>query len=273
MKPKAVDFHLSRIYWRVWWRLAKLRFTEQIINTRFSGLFFIVGKITRLLFQVAFLYLLLRQVKLFAGYDFYQSLLILFLLNFLSSLIQMFFRGAYHFRFNLINGFFDFFLVTPLDELFYSLLSYFDPLDALLLPFSLGAVIWAWCRSGLAFNFANLFFFLFFLALALAFALAWHIVALALGLRFFVVDNFILLYRDLEKMVRFPLEIYSHFLRWLLTYVFSVAVLAPLPVAVLFGKRSPWPLLPILFFLAVFQLLLAWRFWRFSLRLYSSASS
>ncbi len=268
MKLKVV-----KTYFRVWFKLTQLRLIDQLINSRFGGLFFLLGKLIRLFFQVIFLYLILTKIPRFAGYNLYQALLILFFLNLTSIFTQMFLRGVYRFRERLIYGRFDFFLLNPLDELFYSLFSYFDPLDAAMLIPSLIMVFWAWSKAQISFSFLNLSLFLLFILIAFLFTLAWHILAISLGVLFMEVDNFILIYRDLEKMGRFPINIYHRTISFILTYFIPIAIMATIPVNVLIGRQAPLSTLILFGSLALLNLFLAFKFWRFALRHYTSASS
>ena len=273
MKLKVINFHLLKIYLKVWFHLAKLRFIDQIVNTRLGGLFFILGKFTRLLFQTFFLFILLRQTHQLVGYTFYQTLFILSLLNLSSTLIQMMLRGVYLFRDHIINGTFDFFLLNPLNELFYSLFSYFDPLDFFMLIPSLTFLFFVWFKLDLSFTLTHFFILISFLLIAFIFALSWHILAISFGIKFFEVDNLILIYRDLEKMGRFPIEIYNHIWQFILTYLTPTAVMATIPVKVLLGKQPFLPSFSLSFVLTGSSLILSLFLWRFSLRSYSSASS
>ncbi len=274
MQPKvAKHLHLLKIYFRVWWRLAKLRFIDQIINSRLGGLLFLFGKLIRLVFQTIFLFLLLRQLHSFAGYNFYESLLILFFLNLTSTLTQMFLRGVYLFRNRVLDGSFDFFLLNPLNELFYSLFSYFDFLDAFMLIPSLFFLFWAWSQAHIPFSFLNLCLFVLFLSLAFIFTFSWHLIAISFGILFLEVDNLIMLYRDLEKMGRFPIDIYGQSIRFLLTYFLPIAIMATIPAKALLGRVNLLTTLTLFSLLAALHLFLALKFWRFALRHYSSASS
>ncbi len=274
MKQKVTSkSYLLLTYFRVWFYLAKLRFIDQIINTRWGGLLLLIGKLIRLIFQVIFLYLLLKQAHHFAGYTFSESLLLLFLLNFSSLFIQMFLRGVYLFYDRVVNGSFDFFLLNPLNELFYSLFSYFDPLDFLMLIPSSLAIYWAWSQTQIPFDISHIFIFFSFLVLSFVFALSWHILVIALGLYLFEVDNLITIYRDLEKMGRFPIEIYSRTWQFILTYLTPAAIMATIPLKVLLGRQPFFSTFLLFLVISSLSLVLALLIWKFALRSYSSASS
>lgn len=273
MKQKADNKrNLTTIYIKVWFRLTKLRFIEQVINTKMGGLLFLAGKIIRLLFNIIFLWVILSQTKVLAGYSLHQAIFILLTLNITGTIIQLFLRGVYLFKQRLILGTFDFFLLNPLNELFYSLFSYTDPLDILMLIPSIGALIWVWSIAAIPASLASVTLYILWIALAFIFAVSWHILIIAFGVIFLEVDNLIMIYRDIESMARFPIDIYGSKTRFTLTYILPIAVMATLPAKSVFGFLETWVILPFGLF-ALISLYLANLIWQYALKNYSSASS
>lgn len=269
---KVGKLNLFKTYIKVWLRLTKLRLIEQIINTRIGGIFFLIGKIIRVVFQVIFIYLIITQTNAIAGYTLYEALFVLFTLNITGTLVQMLLRGVYMFRQRIVDGTFDFFLLNPLNELFYSLFSYTDPLDILMLLPSTIALGWVWGQTIIPVTFTSILTYIFFIIVALAFAVAWHTIVVAFGIIFLEVDNLIMLYRDVESMARFPIDIYNRTIQFTLTYIIPIAALATIPSKVLLGKSSLYAL-PGFALLSVINLFLAIKLWNFALTKYSSASS
>jgi len=71
---------------------------------------------------------------------------------------------------------------------------------------------------------------------------------------------------------KYPLEIFPAFIRFILTFIIPLGLLAIFPGKLLLSLVNPvYLLFPL--FVAVFLLLLSHRFWNFALRHYSSASS
>lgn len=273
MKLKdASRLKLVKTYLKVWLRLTKLRLVRQIINTKFGGILFLLGKIIRLLFQVVFIYILVGKTNAIVGYNLYQALFILLTLNVSGTLIQMLLRGVYLFRQRIIDGSFDYFLLSPLNELFLSLFSYTDPLDIVMMIPSTIALIWVWAKAGIPITFLTVSIYITFIIIAIIFAIAWHTIVIASGVIFLEVDNIIMVYRDVETMARFPIDIYNKTLQFGLTYIIPIAVMATIPAKVLFGK-STLTSLPIFAVLSILNLYLAWKYWNFALTKYSSASS
>lgn len=261
-----------RAYVRVWLKLTTQQFQSQIANQRGAAVLFIFGKLFRLATAFLFIWVILDRAKLIAGYNLAQAIFILALCNLISSLAQLFMRGIYIFRQKVVDGTFDFYLLNPLSELFYSLFSYTDALDLVLFIPYLGIVIWAWLGTGFPITLLSILLLLLVIAIAGVMILSWHILIIGIGVLYLEVDNTIMLYRDLEKMATMPIEIYGKFGSAILTYIFPFALLATIPARLVFGLYNPWYLLGFAL-LALIQLRLALWLWRRALLSYSSASS
>lgn len=264
--------NLLKAYWRVWSKLTAQQFQQQIANSRGTAILFIVSKFFRLATSFLFIWVIMDRAKLIAGYNLAQAIFILALFNLLSSLTQLFMRGIYIFRQKLVDGTFDFYLLNPLSELFYSLFSYTDPLDLILFLPYVGIVVWAWINTGYPITLMSVLLIILIATIAEMLILAWHIIILSIGVRYLEVDNTIMLYRDLEKMAAMPIEIYGKYGSAVLTYIFPFALMATIPARVVFGLYNPTFLL-VFIALAIFQLKLSLWCWNKSLLKYSSASS
>lgn len=267
MKPQ----HL-KAYLRVWLKLTAQQFQSQVANARTAAVLFIFSKLFRLATAFLFIWVIMEKAKLIAGYNLAQAIFILALFNLISSLTQLFMRGIYTFRQKVVDGTFDFYLLNPLSELFYSLFSYTDPLDLILFLPYVGIVVWAWLGTGFPITLMSIFFLVLIILIAELAILAWHIFIIAIGVRYLEVDNTIMLYRDLEKMASMPIEIYGKVGSAILTYVFPFALMATIPARLVFGLFNPWYLL-VYALLAGVQLKLALWYWHHALLSYSSASS
>lgn len=261
-----------RLYLRVWLRLASLQFSSQLAGARGTSLIFILGKLLRFAFAFVLLYAVVGRSVALAGYSLSESVLILAFFNLLQTLNQLLFRGVYLFRQKVQDGTFDFYLLSPLSELFLSLFSYLDPLDlVMLLPYTfvLGA---AWLATGYPVTLALLTLVLVVLLLSLLMCFALHVFVISVGVRYLEVDNTIMLYRDLEKMAAFPINLYGRFGSVFMTYVLPFGLMATVPANLVFGLAKP-SLLILLTLLAVIEVKLALMYWHSSLKVYSSASS
>lgn len=262
----------AKAYLRVWLKLTAQQFQTQLANARMAAFLFIFSKLFRLGTAFLMLYIIVDRARLISGYDLSQAVFILALFNLISSLTQLFMRGIYVFRQKVVDGNFDFYLLNPLSELFYSLFSYTDPLDLILIIPYMGIMVWAWTLTSFPISLLSILFLLAVIAIVMVMIVAWHIVILAIGVRYLEVDNTIMLYRDLERMAAFPIEIYGKYGSSILTYLFPFALMATIPARIVFGLYNPWFLL-LFAVLAYLELRLALWIWRRSLLHYSSASS
>jgi len=261
-----------KAYFLVWLKLTVQQFQSQIANSRVAALIFIFGKVFRLASAFLMLYVIMDKAKLIAGYTLSQAILILALFNFVSTVSQLFMRGIYIFRQKVVDGTFDFYLLNPLSELFYSLFSYTDPIDLMLIvPYSL-LVAWAANNAGYPLTFPTIVILFCVLLTVFTMIMSWHILILAIGVKYLEVDNTIMLYRDLEHMAAMPINIYGKFGSAIMTYLFPFALMATIPANLVFKLQSPAIMLGF-FVLAMLQLKFALYIWTSSLKSYSSASS
>lgn len=267
-----MKFHLLKAYGRVWLKLTAQQFQSQIANSRGAALLFIFGKLFRLASALALVYVVVGKAKLISGYSLNEAVFLLLIFNLTSTITQLFLRGVYLFRQKVVDGTFDFYLLNPLSELFYSLFSYTDPMDLIVTVPYIFLTGWAWINAGYAITLTNILLILLAVILATIIAVAWHIIIIAVGVKYLEVDNTIMLYHDLERMGGFPVKIYGTTGENVLTYLFPFALMASVPADLVFGLANPWTLVGF-GLLALVQLKLALWVWRLALKSYSSASS
>ncbi len=259
-------------YWKVWFRLTKQQFQTQISNARGAAILFIFGKLFRVATALAFVYVVVGKAKLITGYNLPQAVFLLMLFNLIQTISQLLLRGVYMFRQKVVDGTFDFYLLNPLSELFYSLFSYTDPLDLIILIPYVCFTLWAWIATGYPITFLAILAIIFIILISIIMVTAWHIIIIGIGVRYLEVDNTIMLYRDIERMGAFPTSIYGKMGNTILTYFFPFALMATIPANLVFGLFNPWYLL-LFAALAFLQLKFAVWYWHRSLLTYSSASS
>ena len=261
-----------KAYLRVWLKLTAQQFQSQVANARGAAILFIFGKLFRLATALLLVYVVVGKAKLIAGYSLNEAIFLLMLFNLTQTISQLFLRGVYMFRQKVVDGTFDFYLLNPLSELFYSLFSFTDPLDIIITTPYIILTFWAWVNAGYAVTIAAILALILIIILSTLIVIAWHIVIIAIGVKYLEVDNTVMLYRDLERMGAFPVAIYGRLGENILTYAFPFALMATIPARLVFGLFSPWYLLSFAL-LALLQLKLALWFWHRSLLSYSSASS
>lgn len=261
-----------KAYAKVWLKLTSQQFQEQIANNRGAAVIFILGKLFRLASALLLVYVVVGQAKLISGYSLNQAIFLLMIFNLTQTISQLILRGVYQFRQKVVDGTFDFYLLNPLSELFYSLFSYTDPMDMLVtIPYIIFTG-WAWVHAGYIITLASVLWLLCMLIISLVMVVAWHIVIIAIGVKYLEVDNTIMLYRDLERMGAFPVAIYGQIGGNILTYAFPFALMATIPANLVFGLFNPL-FLVVFAALALIQLKLSLLLWRRCLQSYSSASS
>lgn len=261
-----------RAYIKVWLKLTAQQFQSQVANSRGAAFVFILAKMFRLASALLLVYVVVGKAELISGYSLNQAVFLLLIFNLIQTIGQLFLRGVYLFRQKVVDGTFDFYLLNPLSELFYSLFSYTDPIDIIVsLPFVF-FVGWSWVSLGYPITWISVLLLLIVVILATLMVVAWHIVIISIGVKYLEVDNTVMLYRDLERMAAFPVSIYGKFGEALLTYIFPFALMATIPANIVFGLFNPWYLVGFAI-LAIIQLRLALWLWRRCLQNYSSASS
>lgn len=257
-------------YFRVWLALTSYSFMT-MLSSRFSFSLFLIGKMLRFIFFFGFLMIVLSKTKFLVGYNSYQVAFFVLTFNLIDTGVQLLFREVYRFRPLVVSGNFDLVLVKPFNALFRVLAGGADVVDLFMfIPFAAGA-IYLIGKIG-SFTILHFTFYILLLANALLIATAFHIAVLALGILTTEIDNTIMLYRDLTRMGMVPVDIYKEPLRLFITFILPIGVMMTYPPKALMGLLSPQGIL-ISFFLGGVLFFLSLKFWHYSLRRYSSASS
>lgn len=240
-------------------------------GSRLNTALLILGKLIRLLFILIFLIYLFSHTKTLAGYNLYQTLLFFMTFNLVDVLAQFFFRGIYVTRSLVREGYFDTVLVKPINPLFRLASHTIDFLDLLFLLPVVAVLAFVITKLG-PITPIGILLYIFLCFVGFIIAMAIHIVIASLAVKTQEIDNEIWIYRDLMTMGRFPIDIYSAPIQFILTFVVPVAVMISIPSKALIGNLSfEWIFISVaiasIFF--CFSLL----FWRYSLKQYSSISN
>jgi len=67
---------------------------------------------------------------------------------------------------------------------------------------------------------------------------ALHTLIVAFGVMTLEIDQLVMIYRDVETMARFPLEIYGKNLSFFLTYIIPLGIMIAFPAKALMGLLS-----------------------------------
>src|SRR3989344_5449270 len=192
-----------KLYLIYWWKNSALSL-QALLASRLSSILFLVGKFARFGLFIGFLLALKRSITDLAGYSFDQ-LVVFFLIYSLFDLIgQIFYRGIYWFRDEIISGDFDFRLTKPINPLFQILTSYTDFLDVPLLLLVITMLIINWPKASID----QILIFSAVCILAVIILTAIHITVAAIGVVTTAVEHTIWMFRDLATMARVPVDIY-----------------------------------------------------------------
>lgn len=243
---------------------------QAVLTTKLTITIFVFGKLLRFGLYLSFVYFLLSGVNNVAGYDRYQTMLFLLTFTLLGTIGQMLFREVYRFRGRVTSGDFDFDLLKPVHPLLRNLAGGFDFLDLLTIP------IFVWALSTvithLDFTLPQLILYIGLSINGLIIMMAIHIVVAAFGIITTEVDHAVMVYRDLETMGRFPVDIYKEPLRQILTFVMPIGIMFTVPAKALLGLTS-WPIVIISLSVGIVSVYASFRFWDFAIKKYTSASS
>jgi len=256
-----------KTYWYYWLKSSTLSL-ESLLATRLSSLLFIIGKLGRFFAFIWVLLILKDNIQQVSGYSIDQLIVFFLIYNLFDTFGQIFYRGIYWFRDEIISGTFDFRLLKPINPLFQILTSHTDFLD---IPLLILVIIGLLIKLPQISFFSVVVFCVISLAAFLAIT-AVHITVAAIGVITTEVDHTIWIFRDLSAMARVPIDIYVEFIRFFLTFIIPVSLIFTLPAKALLNLTSLWMLLAAVTGAVVFYLL-SLCFWRYALKQYSSASS
>ncbi len=259
------------VYYKFWIIVAKNSLQETFVN-RWSNVLFITGKLLRLVMALFFLWLIQTNVKQFGAYS-SQELVIFFLTyHWIDLLSQVFFRGVYMFRQQVVNGEFDLTLVKPIHPLFQALTGKPDINDAIFLIPSMIATYVIIQRLGITFELNDMLWFGVLFLNGFLIATALHIWVLIIGILTTAVDGIIWLYRDLLELGQFPISVYREPMRFLLFFFVPIGLMTTIPAEIL-TNHNPSFSLPIVFGAGISFFVVTLKAWGWALKRYSSASS
>ena len=262
-----MDVRRLKTYWFYWLKSSELTL-QSLLATRLASVMFIIGKFIRFFFFLWFLLILDKRLQTIAGYTFDQLVIFFLIYNLFDVIGQLFYRGIYWFRDEVISGDFDFKLVKPLSPLFQLLTKRTDFLD---LPLLITVIIFLIIKLPTIPS-LNILAFAFVSFNALIIITAVHIAVASIGIITTEVDHTMWIFRDLASMARMPINIYVEFIRAFLTYIIPIALIFTLPAQALLNLLSPLTVI-ISLAVALFIYYLSLKFWRYALTKYSSASS
>jgi len=258
-------------YLRIWQRLAVMGFKIQTGHP-LSSSGYLLGKFIRIVFFLVFLVAIFKHTQALAGYSLEQVALFFLTFNIVDILAQLFFRGIYGIRALIREGDFDYFLIQPVNVLYRVAFNTVDFLDVVtLIPvFVITWIVFKRIPGGIQPGRFCLYILLCLNGMIIA--LAIHIAVAALAVLTQELENTIWIYRDVMTLGRFPSDIYSSKLQYVLIFVIPVTVMISFPAKAFLGRLNLlWIFHAVL--MASLGLWLSLYFWRYATRKYTSVSS
>ncbi len=138
--------------------------------------------------------------------------------------------------------------------------------------FGIGLILFAAIRlsSSIAPGRVALFIVMVFCGIAIVYSF-WLVLA-TMAFWFTRINNIELVFWNVFEAGRYPVEIYSPWVRWGLTYIIPLAFLTTFPAGTLLGKTAAYEVI-VAIIAAALSLWLSSKFWRYGLRHYSGASA
>lgn len=252
------------------WKTMTVGSIQEVISSQFGWALFVIGKLLRFFIFLAFLFFLMSGVNSLIGYTKDQVLLFYLTFAVIGGIAQMFFREAYRFRQRVVSGDFDFDLTKPIHPLVRNLTGGFDALDLITLPIYFYFLIMA--INAVGFTPQGLGLYILLAVNGFLIITAMHVLILSFGIVTSEVDHAVLIYRDLENMARFPINIYGQPLQGILTFIIPLGIIFTIPAQALMGLLS-WQMVMVSFLLGAFFLWVSFKTWNNAVKKYSSASS
>lgn len=251
-------------YLRVWLKNTALSLQSELI-TRGSTLFFVAGKIFRFYFFLALIFVIVGKEGQLKNYSSEQVFIFFLVFNFFDILGQLFFRGIYWFRNEVISGYFDLVLIRPISPLFSVMTGKTDFLD---LPL-LFIVLYLLIKEGVNYTLGNIALFLVIGFCGFLLITSIHILVACFGI---LTTDVVWIFRDLSSMAKIPVDIYHSWIRAFLIFIIPIGIIFTFPAKALMGILS-WQWVIYSFCISITIFLISLKLWRFSLTKYSSASS
>ena len=202
-------------YFKIWLLMSKNSFIA-VMSQKKLLFIFLLAKILRFTFFIAFLYFLVMGAESIAGYTVTQIIFFFLTFNLVDVTSQFLFREVYRFRPLVVTGDFDLILVKPFSALFRVLLGGADIIDLITIPPLLITIY----LVGVQLEPTTLEVIIYTLLIvnSLMIATAFHIAVVSMGMITLEIDHTIMIYRDLTNLGRLPVDIYKEPLRGVLTY-------------------------------------------------------
>lgn len=243
-----------------------LEYRTHFIGNLFTSLFWIVIAIMTV--QVFY-----WQTPAIGGWSYYETLVLLGVFNTINGFIELALRQnmgrmVEHIR----KGTMDYILTKPIDSQFFVSFRH-------MVFWRVADIVWGLLLIGFALvkmgkwpEFGEVILFLILLISALLLVYSMWMLLMTTSFWFVKIENLSFIFSSFFETTRFPVQAYSGWLRFFLTFVLPAAFITTVPSSVLIGE---WTWMSILLSLVVSLVFLALSrlFWKFALKYYTSASS
>lgn len=256
---------------RVWFSVATKVAQSQLL-TSWGGIVFLIGKIARFILFFIFLTSILGRTASLANFSKEEVITFFLVFNLIDILTQFLFRGVYVFRQHVVKGTFDLDLLKPLPALFRPIFGWTDIFDAITLIPLIGFLAYYTASNDLIPSFSAVLLFVLMLANAIIIGFAFHLFVASIAILTTEIDHLVWIYRDITNVARFPTDIYTKTVQYVLTFTIPVVVLITIPAKSLIGLLNINLLVTSYVVSAIF-LVGSFLMWRTSLKRYTSASS
>lgn len=207
------------------------------------------------------------------GWSYQQVLIVLGLFSIFTGIMEAFFRPNIMAMIEAVrDGTFDFVLVKPINSQFYS--SFHSLVMWRLVDIFAGAAVigYALWQMNTVPTISQLITFAALLLIALVIVYCLWLAMMTMSFWFVKVDNFAELFYSFYEAARFPITVYSGWLRAALTFIIPIAFITTFPAAALIGLLESNEITYGVI-LALGLLFGTNRLWNFATRSYASASS
>lgn len=257
-------------YLKIFWALA-LTASKRYLEYRWNTFGAVISSVMSLLIVVLFVEIIFSQVQNIVGWKKSEMLFFVGLFRVFSALLSLLFIRGINFLPNYIQrGDMDIFLSKPIDTQFFISLRFTRAYEIInLIP---GVALMSYALRGVETSIINwlllalgivcgllIFYGLYFMCATLAF---WLVRFSALTSVNHIINSFL----------SFPTDIFGKNGSSLLTYLIPLGFIVTVPVKIFFARYPPFFILGGIFFAAL-SVWLSVKFWNYSLKRYTSASS
>jgi len=242
------------------------------MSTSLGSLGYLVGKLLRFFLFLVYILAIFSQVPGLKGYKMAEVVLFFMTFNLIDVGSQFLFRGLYGVKYLIEEGDFDKILTQPAHPLFRISSMSVDLLDLLTLIPILFVTAWSFSKLDADITFFGVFLYLLLLLNGILISYAFHVFVASLSVRTQEMESAIWVYRDVMTLGRFPVSIYSEWIRIVLVTALPIGVMISFPPRALMGLLDLKAVVYAILIGVVFHLFSQW-FWHRSLMEYTSISS